>query len=432
MRTWLSRSPTGATCCRPDGSCSRGRPASCWSMKIYVRPILAVERAGVRPLRGQTPGELPERCRQRFPIFERRVYINSCSQGALSDAVRASYERYLADWDEYGAPWEYWVERQEAARAAFAGLINAAPDEVAVTTSLSAGVSALASGLRFARRSKVVLTDWEFPTIGQIWHAQEARGARVQHVPAAPDGTIPLENFDRAIDDDTLLVSITHVCYRNGAMVDVPEVVELAHERGALVLLDAFQSVGSLPVDVKELGVDFLGAGVLKYLLGSAGLGFFYCRRDLVERVWPTQTGWFADENIFAMDHTDYSPSHTAARFQSGTPPVPAIYAGIAGIELMQEIGVAETREHVNKLNQHLVEGVDELGATLATPREAHGALMCVKSTDAKALAAALGAEGIVTSAWDGNLRVSAHCYNTAEDVDAVLAALQKHRRLLA
>jgi len=367
---------------------------------------------------------LASTCRHRFPIFGQRIYINSCSQGALSDAVRASYEQYLSDWDEYGAPWEYWVERQEAARTAFAGLVNAAADEIAVTTSLSAGVSALASGLRFTRRSKVVLTDWEFPTIGQIWHAQEARGARVVH-------GATLQELDRLIDDDTLLVSVTHVSYRNGAMSDVPKIVELAHDRGALVLLDAFQSIGSLPVDVKELGVDFLGAGVLKYLLGSAGLGFFYCRSELVERVWPTQTGWFADENIFAMDHTDYSPAHTAARFQSGTPPVPAMYAGIAGIELMQEIGIAETRAHVNGLNEHFVAGLDDMGATMATPRELHGALMCVKSTDSKALVAALDGEGIVTSERDGNLRVSAHCYNTVEDVDAVLGALQKHRQFL-
>jgi selenocysteine lyase/cysteine desulfurase len=375
-----------------------------------------------------------ERCRHRFQIFERQVYINSCSQGALSDAVRAAYEQYLEDWDEKGAPWEYWVERQEAARAAFAGLVNAGSDEIAVTTSLSAGVSALASGLRFARRSKVVLTDWEFPTIGQIWHAQESRGARVAHVAAAPDGTIPIEHFDKAIDDDTLIVSITHVCYRNGAMIDVPAVVELAHERGALVLLDAFQAVGSLPVDVKELGVDFLGAGVLKYLLGSAGLGFFYCRRELIERVWPTQTGWFADEDIFAMDHTDYSPAPTAARFQSGTPPVPAIYAGIAGIELMQEIGIAETRDHVLALNAYLLEGLDELGATVVTPREPErrGALICVKSTDANELVAVLGREGIVTSERDGNLRISAHCYNTREDVDTVLASLRRSRDLVA
>jgi selenocysteine lyase/cysteine desulfurase len=173
---------------------------------------------------------------------------------------------------------------------------------------------------------------------------------------------------------------------------------------------------------------------VLKYLLGSAGLGFFYCRRDLVERVWPTQTGWFADEDIFAMDHTDYSPAHTAARFQSGTPPVPAIYAGIAGIELMQEIGIAATRGHVNDLNAHLLAGLDELGATVATPRaeDARGALICVRSTDSKQLVAALDSAGIVTSERDGNLRISAHCYNSVEDVDAVLAALQRHKRLLA
>jgi len=377
---------------------------------------------------------LPDRIRHRFPIFEQRVYINSCSQGALSNAVRASYQQYLADWDEHGAPWEYWVERQEAARAAFAGLINADADEVAVTTSLSAGVSALASGLRFARRSKVVLTDWEFPTIGQIWHAQEARGARVVHAHEADDGTIPLDHFERLIDEDTLLVSITHVCYRNGAMSDVRNIVDLAHERGAYVLLDVYQSIGSLPVDVKELGVDFLGAGVLKYLLGSAGLGFFYCRRELVEKVWPTATGWFADQNIFEMDHTDYSPATTASRFQSGTPPIPAIYAGIAGMELMKEIGIAETRQHVLELHGRLIDGLDELKATLVTPRapERRGALMCVKSTDVPALVAALEREGIVTSERDSNLRLSPHAYNTAEDVDTVLAALRRQRRLLA
>ena len=166
---------------------------SSYSTRTCERPTLAVEEA-----------TLAERCRHRFPIFEHQVYMNSCSQGALSDSVRSAYGHYLADWDEKGAPWEYWVERQEAARSAFAGLVNAGTDEIAVTTSLSAGVSALASGLRFTKRSKVVLTDWEFPTIGQIWHAQEARGARVVHVPAADDGTMPLEHFERAIDDDTL------------------------------------------------------------------------------------------------------------------------------------------------------------------------------------------------------------------------------------
>ena len=377
---------------------------------------------------------LASRVRGRFPIFERLVYINSCSQGALSDAVRAAYDAYLRDWDEQGAPWEYWVERTESARSAFAALVNAEPSEIAVTTSLSAGVASLASGLRYAGRSKIVLTDLEFPTVGQIWHAQESRGARVVHVPVAGDGTIPLEHFDRAIDEETAIVSITHVSYRTGAMIDVEGVVELAHCRGALVLLDAYQSVGSMPVDVKELDVDFLAAGTLKYLLASAGLGFFYCRGELFEKARPTVTGWFADEDIFAMDIHDYSPAPTARRFQSGTPPVPAIYAGIAGIELMQEIGIAETRRHVLELNERLISGVDDLGGTVVTPREPerHGALICIRSSDVNALVAALDERGIVTSERDGNLRVSAHAYNTVEDVDAVLDALQANRGLLA
>ncbi|HET9322889.1 MAG TPA: aminotransferase class V-fold PLP-dependent enzyme [Gaiellaceae bacterium] len=377
---------------------------------------------------------LPSLVRNRFPIFDRLVYINSCSQGALSDAVRDSYQQYLRDWDEKGAPWEYWVERSEAARAAFAGLVNADPDEIAVTTSLSAGVASLASGLRYASRSKVVLTDLDFPTIGQIWHAQEARGARVVHVSVGSGGAMPLEHFDAVIDEDTALVSIPHVSYRTGAMTDVDGVVELAHERGALVLLDAYQTAGSMPLDVKELDVDFLGAGVLKYLLASAGLAFFYCRRELFEKAWPTATGWFADEDIFAMDVHDYSPSPTARRFQSGTPPIPSIYAGIAGIELMQEIGIAETRDHVQRLNDRLIAGVDELGGTLATPRDRneHGALICIRSTDVNALVAALDRRGIVTSERDGNLRVSGHAYNTEEDIDAVLDALRENRALLA
>src|SRR5687767_10670258 len=149
--------------------------------------------------RPRNSGPLPDRIRHRFPIFERLVYINSCSQGALSDVVRDAYEQYLVDWDEKGAPWEYWVERAEAARASFAGLIGAAPDEVAVTTSLSAGVSAVASGLRYGRRSTIVTTDLEFPTVGQIWHAQKARGARVVHVSPNADGIFPFERFEAAI-----------------------------------------------------------------------------------------------------------------------------------------------------------------------------------------------------------------------------------------
>jgi selenocysteine lyase/cysteine desulfurase len=377
---------------------------------------------------------LPARVRHRFPIFERLVYINSCSQGALSDAVRDAYASYLADWDEHGAPWEYWVGRLDAARTSVSGLLNAEEDEIAITTSVSAGVDAIVSAFSFADgRDKIVLSDFEFPTIGQISHAQELRGARVEHVRAEADGTIPLERFEAAIDEQTALVAVTHVCFRNGSRLEVERVAELAHERGALLLLDAYQTAGSLPLDVRALDCDFLVAGVLKYLLGSAGLAFLYCRRELVERLSPTATGWFADRNIFEMDIHDYSPASTARRFEAGTPPVPAIYAGIAGIELMREIGIEETETHVRALNELLVEGVAELGGVVVTPRvvEQRGALTCVASTDVDALVAAMTSRGIVTSSRDDNLRLSPHCYNTVEDVAAVLDVLRENRELL-
>ena len=364
--------------------------------------------------------------RSHFPIFEKLVYINSCSQGALSDAVRAAYDEYLVGWDERGAPWDYWVERSETARATFARLVNAEPDDVAVTTSLSAGVSALASAIDFTKRPKIVISDYEFPTIGQIWHAQQLRGAEVHVV--AP------EDVEDAIDERTAVVSITAVCYRNGARLPAEEIARIGREHGALVLLDAYQAAGTYPLDVQELGVDALASGVLKYLLGSAGLGFMWVRPGLSQELTPTETGWFADKDIFEMNHRRYAPSPTARRFQSGTPPIPSIYAGVAGMELMEEIGIAATRGHVTQLNERLIAGVDELGGTVVTPRdpERRGALVCIASTDAPALVAALAADGVVTSERDGNLRVSAHAYNVESDIDAALSSLQRNRQLLA
>jgi len=378
--------------------------------------------------------ELPYSIRDRFPILDRAVYTNSCSQGALSNEVRAAYEQYLADWDERGAPWELWVEQAEGARARFARLLNATPDEIAVTTSVSAGVSSLLSGLRHTEgRNKIVISDFEFPTIGQITHAQELLGRKVDHVAAAPDVTIPLERLAEAIDDETGLVAITLVCFRNGSKTDVKDVIRLAHEVGALVLVDTFQGVGAVPIDVRDLDADFVTGGVLKYLLGSAGLGFLYCRADLLPQITPTVTGWFADEDIFKMDIYDYSPSATARKFESGTPPIPNIYAGIAGMDLMHEIGINATEQHVARLTSQLIEGLDRIGAKMVTPRDPQkrGPMIAVATTDEHAMVAALKEDGILTSARDGNIRLSFHCYNSEEDIEAVIAGLERHSNLL-
>src|SRR6201994_3699879 len=188
-----------------------------------------------------------ESLRKEFPVLKRKTYLNSGSYCALANEVRAAFDAYMDDRLAVGANWDVWVMKNEAVRNLTAQLLRAAPDEIAVTASVSAGLNALASAFRFdGPRNKVVISDFEFPTNAQIWHAQEPRGARVVHVPRAADGYIPAEMFAKAIDEQTLLVAITHVCFRNGAKLDIPGIVRLARAKGAMVLLDCYQSVGSL------------------------------------------------------------------------------------------------------------------------------------------------------------------------------------------
>jgi selenocysteine lyase/cysteine desulfurase len=386
--------------------------------------------------RGQVPDLTPgESARAEFPIFEHTTYANSCSQGALSNRVRAAAEEWLEGWDANGAEWDYWVERNEAARSAFAALVHAAPDDVAVTTSVSQGVSALVSALDLSGvRNRIVISEYEFPTVGQIAHAQELRGAQVVHVLPEEDGRIPLERFAEAIDERTALVCCTAVSFRSGYRNDVTAIAELGHRHGALVLADSYQAVGALELDVRALGADVLTGGTVKYLLGSAGLGFMWVRDSVRASLLPTQTGWFADEDIFAMSIADYSPHVTARRFDSGTPPVPSLYPGVAGMELIAQAGIPRIEAHVRGLVDRLLTGLDELGARVATARGdgEYGPLICVVSTDPNALVDALAGERIVTSTRDSNLRISLHLYNVEEDVDRILAALRKHAHLLA
>jgi selenocysteine lyase/cysteine desulfurase len=373
--------------------------------------------------------------RDEFPIFETATYLNTCSQGALSHRVREAVEGWLGGWDANGAEWDFWVERNEAFRSSIAGLLHARSDDVAVTTSVSQGVSALVSALPLeGERNRIVISEYEFPTVGQIAHAQELRGAEVVHVTPGDDGSIDAERFAEAIDERTALVCCTALSYRSGHRHDVRSIAEAAHAAGALVLADSYQACGAIELDTRSLGADAITGGTVKYLLGTAGLGFMWVRPELHETLVPTQTGWFADEDIFAMSIADYSPHASARRFDSGTPPVPALYAGVAGLSLVAETGVSAIEEHVLALGDRLLDGLAELGATVVTPRDSarRGPLVCVRSTDIAALVAALASERIVVSSREDKLRVALHFYNVDEDIDTLLAALARHRALLA
>jgi selenocysteine lyase/cysteine desulfurase len=372
-----------------------------------------------------------ELLRKEFPLLERKTYLNSGSYCALSKRVKAAFEAYMDDRLMVGANWDVWITKNEAVRALVARLLHAVPDEIAVTASVSAGLNALASALEFSGpRNKVVVSDFEFPTNAQIWHAQEPRGAQVVHVPRAADGYIPLEMFERAIDERTQLVAITHVCFRNGAKLDIPGIVRLARAKGARVLLDCYQSVGSLDLDVRNLDVDFAVGGMLKYLLGTAGIGFMYVRGTLVQSLLPTNSGWFAQADIGAMDITANRPAPSARRFEAGTPAVVNCYAAEAGLSVLLDVGTLAIEKRIVALTRRCMEKMQNMGWPSVTPVDdaRRGATVALTSRGSAELCAKLMKRDIVTSFRDDNVRASFHYYNNDDDVEAFTTAMKELR----
>src|SRR5215467_13767250 len=363
--------------------------------------------------------------RSRFQIFQSKIYLNTCSQGALSDAVEAGFNDYIASWHEQGSPWQTWVERYEEARAAFAKFIHASPDEVAIVTSVSAGVNGIASAMNFHERRKVVMGEFEFPTMGQVWLGQRMRGAEVQFA-KADRNSIASAAYEKLIDRDTLIVPLTHVCFKNGFRTEVGTITQMAHSVGALVMLDDYQDCGTRPVDVKGMNLDFYVTGTLKYLLGPPGLAFLYVRKELIPSLAPTVTGWFGQANPFAYNPQHFELSPTARRFESGSPSVPNVYGALPGFRMLQEIGMDQVASHIEKLAQALLNRTRELGVLTKNPAESAGPLVVLQCRDSAQLLQALAQNGILASSRFDGLRISFHVYNTLGDVDAVAEVLKK------
>jgi selenocysteine lyase/cysteine desulfurase len=371
--------------------------------------------------------------RARFPLVATKAYLNNCSQGVLSQDVDRAMTAYMRSWNDDGSPWDAWVGVVEQLRASFARLIGASADEVAVMPSASSGINAIASALTFdGPRNRVVAGEFEFPTMGQIWVAQERRGARVVWARAQGE-ELPVSSYAHAIDDRTLLVACTRVCYKNGFRTDAEAVARLCRERGAYMFLDDYQFTGSGRTNVRELGVDFMVTGSLKYLLGPSGIAFLYVRRDLIERLEPTMTGWFGRVNPFEFtaDRIDWAPS--ARRFECGTPPVPNAYGALAGIELLQQVGLEAVERHVSDLVGRAIRRGHDAGYAVLTPEEPRkrGPLVVLRSRDAQELVARLLRRGVVTSARGTGVRMAFHAYNTTEDLDRAFSALATEEALL-
>ena len=366
--------------------------------------------------------------RARIPILEHAIPMNNCSQAPQTDATRAAVDAYLRSWARDGMDWDAWMAEVERARQSFARLINADVDEVAVTSSVSHAASALASALSFdGDRRRVLASAAEFPTVGHVWLAQKPRGAEVAWVPLSDHGTIDTSDYATRIDERTRVVSACHAYFVNGFKHDVAAIARLAHARGALLFVDAYQTLGTEPIDVKALDVDALAGGTLKYLMASAGIAFLYVRRALAEQLRPTMTGWFGRAHPFAFDPTalDWAPG--ARRFDSGTPPIINAYIARAGLEIIHEVGPANVAAWTRVLSDRLVAGGKARGLRLYGMPNALGKSPTTAfwvGNDSDTVERRMRARGVIPSARGSVIRLSPHFYSTIEDVDRALDTL--------
>jgi selenocysteine lyase/cysteine desulfurase len=360
---------------------------------------------------------------EEFPSLAATIHVANCSHGPQSRRVRAAVDAYLDSWLAKGMDWEGWIAEIQGAKEAFARLIGAKPAEVALSTSASAAVASIASALATdGKRRRVVTTEAEFPTVGHVWLAHARYGLDVEFVPVH-DGAIELDAYEAAVDARTLIVSATHVYYQNGFKQDVRRIAEIAHRAGALLLVDAYQSVGTCRVDVGELGIDILVSGNQKYLLGVPGIAFVYVRQELVERLEPALTGWFGRVNPFAFDPKILDYAADARRLETGTPPVFAAAAARAGMELIEEADLRRIEARIDALSAHAIRAAAARDLEYSGPADVRrkGATTAIKVPEPARIERLLKERNVVASARGDVIRIAPHFFTTTEDIDRAL-----------
>ncbi|MEZ4378315.1 MAG: aminotransferase class V-fold PLP-dependent enzyme [Gemmatimonadales bacterium] len=369
-----------------------------------------------------TPHPL-ERFRSEFPILERTTYLNSCSLGALSRASRERIAMHLDQWDARGAAnwYDVWWEALAELRRRYGALVGGTAGEIALHPSVSSILGVVASALD-PRRPRIVTTALDFPTVPYQWLA---RGADVVLL-ESPDGiSVPLEAFEAAIDERTALVATSHVYFTSGAIQDIGAIGRLARAHGALTLIDGYQGVGQLPVDVRQLPIDFYCSGGLKWLLGGTGVCFLWARAETTHDLAPGTTGWFAHRDQFGFDPRSFEPHADARRFETGTPPLLPVHAQLGGLDVLEAAGAEPIRAVTAALTEDLIAAARERGLRpkVAPDAAARSAIVMLPSADPARDVARLAERGFITDARPGHVRVSPYFYNVADDHRAMLEA---------
>ena len=372
------------------------------------------------------------RYRQEFPILERTNYLISNSLGAMPRGVYEAMKGYADTWATRGVrAWEerWWMLGAEVGDE-IGALMNAPRGSVSTHQNVTTCQAVIASCLDFSgKRNKVVYTDMNFPSVMYFWEAQRAYGARV-HMVKTDDGiTVPTERLLDAIDENTLVVPVSHVIFRSAYINDAAAIVEKAHRVGAYVVLDTFQSLGTIPVDVQTLNVDFACGGVLKWLCGGPGVAYLYVRPDLGTKLEPKFTGWFAHQQPFNFEVGSTRYTDPPFRFMNGTSHVPSLEAARPGVKIISEVGVAAIREKSKRQTTRLIDLADQRGWRVNTPRdpEQRGGTVSIDMPDSYEVCRELLQRDILVDYRpQAGVRFSPHFYTKDEELDSAIAAVEE------
>jgi len=378
----------------------------------------------------------PQRFRARFPIVEDTNYLVNHSLGAMPAGVADKLREFSEQWATRGVrAWgEGWWSAPVDVGNVLAKIANAPTDSIAMHPNVSTVQSVIASALDFSKkRNKVVYTDLEFPTNMYVWEGQRRFGARIECVPT--DGvSVDHERLLAAIDEETLIVPLSHVCFKSHFLVDAKAVCDKARSVGALVLLDTYQSLGTVPVDVQALGVDMICGGSVKWLCGGPGAGYLYVRPDLQDKLEPRITGWAAHAAPFAFETGAQRYATGIRRFLNGSPAVPSLLAATAGYELVIEAGVKNIRAHSKQLTEKLRADMLARGFRIHSPvdPEQRGGTLTVglaEDENGPAWVKALEARGIlVDHRPNAGIRVSPHFYTLADELEEFAEVMSELR----
>lgn len=377
-----------------------------------------------------------ERWRSEFPTIseEGRHHLDNSLVTPIPERGLEARREFEQVCIQEPHPWWEWRDKIAEAKGRFADIINADPEEIAVQTSVTQSMAQITSAIDYENGDEVVTTEMEFPTMLQFWDAQRRqRDVSVRLANTSDQQLISTDAFDDVINDDTRMVSTSHAFSATGGLMDPKAVADLVHDRDGYFLLDAYQSLGVVPIDVKKQDIDILVTGVLKFLFGSPGIAFMYVDSDIIPEFEPPSMGWFSAESRFETDDPEYSPD--ASRFQFGTPPIPNAYQSSAGLSIIQEVGPETIHDRVMEHTDHLIRGARERGYTVSTPEDPtkRSSIVTIDVENYEEAHEEIVEDGYNVSrlgedvGYVQGIRVSPHFYTLPEEIEGVLDSIEEH-----